>query len=194
MRVRKPKTWVATTLVISAMCFHLQGVRAAGDTYLDALINIGTTLGADGLYYLNLTNLMKSAATQPVKDALAEKAPDQAWTSLRSLRVARSYRDMSDPDKNTLKQVLAKLRDGIAPVVKPLATAAAAIDTWLGEQSVGLDAIETFDDNNPERRGSVADLHKTAVVFIRTTPADSFAGLIQARPRLAANLLKYLPR
>lgn len=167
---------------------------SANNTYLDALINIGSGLGDDGLYYFNLATLIRSAATQEVRDALAQKAPDDAWASLRKLPSVTGYRKMSEPDKNTLKDILKRLGDAVLPVAKPIMSAATAIETWLGEQSVGLDAFEALDDDNPERRGSVEDLHKTADVFVKTTPADAFATSVRDRPRFAANLIKYLAK
>lgn len=187
---RVPAFIAAAALFLSPPMAH-----AASDTYLDALINIGTTLGDDGLYYFNLATLIRKAAEQPVKDALAKKAPDTIWTRLSQVPAVQNYQKMSDPDKATLKQILAQLRDTVVPIAKPIVGAASAIDAWLGEQSVGLDAFEALDDDNPESLNSVSDLHKTAVVFIKTTPADAFSIAISGRPpRFAANLIKYFAK
>lgn len=194
MRYTKPILGLSLSFITASVFWSPQNVRAANDTYLDALVNIGTAIGDDGLYYFNVATLLRSAATQPVKDALAKKAPANIWTSLRQLPVVTGYQKMSPSDKNTLKEVLKRLRDAVLPVAKPIMSAATAIETWLGEQSVGLDAFEALDDDNPERRGSVEDLHKTAVVFVKTTPADAFANSVRDRPRFAANLIKYLAK
>jgi hypothetical protein len=195
MVIQKSILRMSPLLLLAAGFLAPQKLPAADDTYLDALVNIGTTLGDDGLYYFNLATLIRSAATQPVKDALAKKAPDTVWTMLRNLPIVQRYNQMSDPDKATLKQLLAQLRDAVLPIAKPILEGAATIEQWVGEQSTGLDVFSALDDDNPEGQGGVADLHKTVVVFLKTTPADAFAMAITGRPpRFAANLLKYYAR
>jgi phosphoribosylformylglycinamidine (FGAM) synthase PurS component len=87
----------------------------------------------------------------------------------------------------------AKQKWRVLEVLSKVVEKASLVWSVIGVESIGKDAIYELSLEKPEDRNTREELGKLARQLLKTTNEKPFSDLVNSRPIIVRNMLKYLP-
>jgi hypothetical protein len=186
-----PAAWLMTQSLASAQQGQL--------SYEQALSTLATNAADEAArkYFKNLGTLLLAGAKLEVnKDFQQTKLSASGSDAVRALVVKANP---SEKDKDLAHVMVDAMKDAakqkwrVLEVLSKVIEKASLVWSVIAVESIGKDAIYELSLEKPEDRNTREELGKLARQLLKTSNEVPFSNLVNSRPVLVNNMLKYLP-
>jgi hypothetical protein len=186
-----PLAWLMTQRPVSAQQGQLSYEQALSTLAANAAEDAGRK------YFKNLgTLLLAGAKLDENKDFQQTKLSASGSNAVRALVVKANP---SEQDKELAHVMVDAMKDAakqkwhVLEVLSKVVEKAALVWSVIGVESIGKDAIYELSLEKPEDHNTREELGKLARQLLKATNETPFSDLVNNRPVLVRNMLRYLP-